>query len=125
MDNNELLASIESIFRSLEGQITKISEKIDETDKRLSGSSSMAVSEEVSSTKEELSKEITGIKMSLENETNKKIQLLAEGFQVVPELSEKVDTLSKDMEVVKFDVDIVKKVVTTHSTELNKLGVAK
>ena len=63
--------------------------------------------------------------MSLENETNKKIQLLAEGFQVVPELSEKVDTLSKDMEVVKFDVDIVKKVVTTHSTELNKFGVAK
>ena len=124
MDNNELLASIESIFHSLEGQITKISEKIDETDKRLSGQIK-AVSEEVSSTKEELSKEITGIKMSLENETNKKIQLLAEGFQAVPELSEKVDSLSKDMEVVKFDVDIVKKVVTTHSTELNKFGVAK
>ena len=69
--------------------------------------------------------DVSNMKVSLENETNKKIQLLAEGFQTVPELSEKVDSLSKDMEVVKFDVDIVKKVVTTHSTELNKLGVAK
>ena len=69
--------------------------------------------------------DVSNMKVSLENETNKKIQLLAEGFQTVPELSEKVDSLSKDMEVVKFDVDIVKKVVTTHSTELNKLGMAK
>ena len=37
MDNNELFTNIEAIFRSLEGQITKISDKIDETDKRLTG----------------------------------------------------------------------------------------
>lgn len=72
-----------------------------------------------------IASEVSNMKVTLENDTNKKIQLLAEGFQSVPEISEKVDSLSEDMEVVKFDVDIVKKVVTTHSTELNKLGVAK
>lgn len=72
-----------------------------------------------------ISADVSKVKVTLENETNKKIQFLAEGFQSVPEISEKVDSLSKDMEIVKFDVDIVKKVVTTHSTELNKLGMAK
>lgn len=72
-----------------------------------------------------IEKTVTKIEMMVENETNKKLQLLGEGFQSVPELSEEVHSLSKDMEIVKFDVDIVKKVVTTHSTELNKLGRAK
>ena len=54
--------------------------------------------------------------MTLENETNKNVQLLAEGY--LP-LTEKVDTLTEDMEIVKFNVDIIKKVVTTHSKELD------
>lgn len=48
--------------------------------------------------------------MTLENVTNKNVQLLAEGY--LP-LTEKVDTLTEDMEIVKFNVDIIKKVVTT------------
>ena len=60
--------------------------------------------------------------MTLENETNKNVQLLAEGY--LP-LTEKVDTLTKDMEIVKFTVDIIKKVVTTHSKELDRLGKAR
>ena len=60
--------------------------------------------------------------MTLENETNKNVQLLAEGY--LP-LTEKVDTLTKDMEIVKFNVDIIKKVVTTHSKELDRLGKAR
>ena len=65
------------------------------------------------------------IETTQENVTNKKLQLLAEGFQAVPEMSEELHTLSDDVEVIKFDVDIVKKVVTTHSATLNKFGVAK
>jgi hypothetical protein len=60
--------------------------------------------------------------MTLENETNKNVQLLAEGY--LP-LTEKVDTLTEDMEIVKFNVDIIKKVVTTHSKELDRLGKAR
>ena len=72
-----------------------------------------------------MSQKITKIETTLENETNKKIQLLGEGFQSVTEMSDTVQSLSEDVEIIKFDVDIVKKVVTTHSTELNKLGRAK
>ena len=60
--------------------------------------------------------------MTLENETNKNVQLLAEGY--LP-LTEKVDTLTEDMEIVKFNVDIIKKVVTTYSKELDRLGKAR
>lgn len=60
--------------------------------------------------------------MTLENETNKNVQLLAEGY--LP-LTEKVDALAEDMEIVKFNVDIIKKVVTTHSKELDRLGKAR
>ncbi len=60
--------------------------------------------------------------MTLENVTNKNVQLLAEGY--LP-LTEKVDTLTEDMEIVKFNVDIIKKVVTTHSKELDRLGKAR
>ena len=60
--------------------------------------------------------------MTLENVTNKNVQLLAEGY--LP-LTEKVDTLTEDIEIVKFNVDIIKKVVTTHSKELDRLGKAR
>ena len=90
------------------------------------------VQNHVSSTENKLSaqmdmiaSDVTNMKITLENETNKKIQFLAEGFQSVPKISEKVDSLAEDMETVKSDIEIVKKVVTTHSTELNKLGIAK
>lgn len=63
--------------------------------------------------------------MTLENETNKNIQLLAEGYQHLAEktdaLSEQVADLTEDMQAVKSDVDIIKKVVTTHSKELDWL----
>ncbi len=72
-----------------------------------------------------IASDVSSMKVTLENETNKKIQFLAEGFQSVPEISEKVDSLTEDMGIVKSDIDIVKKVITTHSTELNKLGMAK
>lgn len=101
-ETKEILESMEVLFNGLNKRFDLVDDKFDEMNKR-----------------------ITKIETILENETNKKIQLLAEGFQSVPEISEKVDSLSEDMEVVKFDVDIVKKVVTTHSTELNKLGIAK
>lgn len=67
--------------------------------------------------------------MTLENETNKNIQLLAEGYQHLAEktdaLSEQVADLTEDMQTVKSDVDIIKKVVTTHSKELDRLGKAR
>lgn len=65
---------------------------------------------------------VTKIESTLENETNKNIKLLSEGYQT---MAEDVHQLKDDVEVVKFDVDIVKKVVTTHSTQINQLKKAK
>lgn len=70
----------------------------------------------------ELKQRVTKIETTLENETNRNIRLLAEGLTPLPD---KVNRLSDDMEVVKFDVDIVKKVVTTHSSQIDKLRQAK
>lgn len=70
----------------------------------------------------ELKQRVTKIETTLENETNRNIRLLAEGLTPLPD---KVNSLSDDMEVVKFDVDIVKKVVTTHSSQIDKLRQAK
>lgn len=76
-----------------------------------------ALDEKINSVQQE-----TGnIKALIENTTNKNIQLLMEAY---PPITEDIHQLKDDMEVVKFDVDIVKKVVTTHSTELNQLRKA-
>lgn len=66
--------------------------------------------------------EITKIKTSIETETNQNIKLLVDGHIQNAEKLDKVDSMEKDIELVKFDVDIIKKVVTTHSSQLNKLG---
>ena len=58
---------------------------------------------------------------AVQNTTNKNIDLLVQGYSPI---TEKLNSLSEDMEVVKFDVDIVKKVGTTHSTELKQLRKA-
>lgn len=71
---------------------------------------------------QDVKKRVTSIETTLENTTNKNIGLLSEGYQP---MAEKLDAITDDVEVIKFDVDIVKKVVTTHSRELNKLGQAK
>ena len=104
----------------IENLLIAISEKLEQMETKMN-----SMDNEFSSQLKGLTADVSKIKVTRENETNKKVQLLAEGFQSVPELSEKVDSLSNDVEIVKFDVDIIKKVVTTHSTELNKLGLAK
>ena len=70
----------------------------------------------------DIKKRVIKTETILENETNKNIKLLSE---VYPPMTEDIHQLKDDFEVVKFDVDVVKKVVTTHSTELNKLKKAK
>lgn len=119
--------SMDAKIDRLETQTQNTDAKIDRLEAQTRGTDARidSLENDFSSKLNRISSDVSKVKVTLENETNKKIQLLAEGFQSVPEISEKVDSLSEDMEVVKFDVDIVKKVVTTHSTELNKLGIAK
>lgn len=105
-ETKEIIGAVQEMFQVL-------NTKIDNVENRLSNVEQLA----------------TKTAMTLENETNKKIQLLAEGYQSLAEktdaLSEQVSTLTEDMQTVKSDVDIIKKVVTTHSKELDRLGKAK
>ena len=70
-ETKEILESVKDLFDGLNKRFDTVDDKFDQINNR-----------------------ITKIETMLENETNKKIHLLAEVFQSVPELSEKVDTLS-------------------------------
>lgn len=98
-ETKEIIGAVQEMFLELKGEIVEVKERLTNV--------------------EQLA---TKTALTLENETNKKIQLLSEGY--LP-LAKKVDALAEDMEIVKFDVDIIKKVVTTHSKELDRLGKAK
>lgn len=105
-ETREIIGAVQEMFLDMKQEIKGVNKRLDNVEQELSDVKQLA----------------TKTAMTLENETNKKIQLFAEGY--LP-LTEKVDALSEDMEVVKFDVDIIKKVVTTHSKELDRLGKAR
>lgn len=98
-ETKEIIGAMQEMFQVL-------NTKIDNVENRLTNVEQLA----------------TKTAMTLENETNKNVQLLAEGYLPLPE---KVDALAEDMDIVKFNVDIIKKVVTTHSKELDRLGKAR
>lgn len=104
-------------------------EAIIEMMKQLLDSKLDTLREDVNSRFDAIQQELAEVKIQttktatiLENETNKNVQLLAEGYNP---LANDVNQIKDDLEVVKFDVDVIKKVVTTHSSELNKLKKAK
>lgn len=71
-----------------------------------------------------LENEIKAINMKIENETNKNIQILVDGHLQNTEKLQKLDTMAEDIEVLKFDVDVIKAVVTTHSSKLQAMKKA-
>lgn len=72
----------------------------------------------------EVRNEIKEVNMKLENETNKNIQILVDGHLQNTEKLQKLDTMAEDIDVLKFDVDVIKAVVTTHSSKLQAMKKA-
>ncbi len=141
-ENNEVLTAMQKMFDSLNTKIDSldtrmnslntrmnsfqddINNRIDILSKRLDKNTDKVdiLSKQLDENTRKLdtvAEDVSKIKITVENEIKPRIGLIAEGHQPIVE---KVTSLTEDMEVVKFDVDIVKKVVTTHSKELNKLG---
>ena len=141
-ENNEVLTAMQKMFDSLNTKIDSldtrmnslntrmnsfqddINNRIDILSKRLDKNTDKVdiLSKQLDENTRKLdtvAEDVSKIKITVENEIKPRIGLIAEGHQPIVE---KVSSLTEDMEVVKFDVDIVKKVVTTHSKELNKLG---
>lgn len=69
----------------------------------------------------ELSNEVKAINMKIENEINKNIQILVDGHLQNTEKLQKFDTMAKDIDILKFDVDVIKAVVTTHPNKLQAM----
>lgn len=67
---------------------------------------------------EQLSNQITDIKMHLENVTDNNIQLIAEQFAPY---TLKVDNSVSEIEKLKFDTDNIKITVISHSKIINSL----
>lgn len=105
-ETKEIIGAVQEMFLDMKQEIAGVNRRLDHVEKELSETKQLA----------------TKTSLTLENEVKPQIQLLAEGY--LP-LTEKVDALAEDMDIVKFNVDIVKKVVTTHSKELDRLGRAK
>lgn len=66
-----------------------------------------------------LKDDIRNIKLHLENETDKKIQLLAENY--VP-ATKRYEKATSEIEAMQADIEIMKKVITEHSEKLQKLA---
>lgn len=124
-ETKQIIDVMKELFSTLNDKIDTSYQKLDQK----IGISNQELNDKIDTSYHELKNEIKDVKnriakieTTLENETNKNIQLLSEGY--LP-LAEDVRQLKDDMEVVKFDIDIVKKVVTTHSTDINQLKKAK
>lgn len=80
----------------IENLLVAISEKLEHMETKMNSmendfSSQMkSMENDLSLQMNRLTADVSGIKVTLENETNKKLQMLAEGFQSVPELSDLV-----------------------------------
>ncbi len=109
------------VFDAVKDMFEMLNTKIDNMNHELNTKMDN-MNDELNSKIDDLNSRLIRVETTLKNETNKNIKQLAEGY--LP-LAEKVGSLSENMDVVKFDVDIIKKVVTTHSRELDKLGKAR
>ena len=66
-----------------------------------------------------LKDDIRYIKLHLENETDKRIQLLAENY--VP-AAKRYEKAVPEIEAMQADIEIMKRVIEEHSEKLNKLA---
>jgi predicted nucleic acid-binding Zn-ribbon protein len=66
----------------------------------------------------DLKQEVISIKVLMENEIRPAIKRLAEGYGIV---INRLDHMQPDVEETRDDVDVIKKVVTSHSMEIHSL----
>ncbi|WP_143322625.1 hypothetical protein [Clostridium sp. HBUAS56010] len=79
----------------------------------------LALSNMIDKKLKSIKEDITGIKLHLENVTDVNIQLLAENY--VPAAKKYESSVSK-IETMQSDIDLLKKVVTEHSTKLQQIS---
>lgn len=130
MENQELLEAIGGMLQPINTRLDKIDSRLDNMDARLDkidarldrlDSRVDKIERDVS----EVKQRTTRLEVTLENDTNRNIHLLAEGHSAVVEKLSKLDTVAEMAEDTKAKVDVLYSVVKKHNTDINELKLAK
>ena len=101
-EGKEILSAVKDMFEVLNNKIENIKHEVTE-----------------------VKQENSNIKMLIENEVNRKIDLLAEGYSSLAERIDIIDKKTDKIEPMQVDIEIIKKAVASHSSDLNKLKKVK
>ena len=100
----------------MQGSLDRMESRLDAVESRLDAVESRQ--DTMQTSLDTLSTEVRNIKLHLENETDKNIRIIAEQYQdnydIAKNHAEKINLLV-------FDVDSLKRVVQSHSTDINKI----
>jgi DNA repair ATPase RecN len=123
VENNELLQAIGTMLQPIHTRLDKIDTRLDQMDARFDKVDARL--DKIEQDVTEVKQRTTKIEVTLENQTNKSIQLLAEGHANVVEKLAKLDDISKMAEDTKMKVDVMYTVVKKHNVDINKRKLAK
>lgn len=74
---------------------------------------------------EPIKADITKINVTLENDVNKKIELLLEGQQGMNEKFSKLDQVAEDVEEIKIKVSALEEVSRSQASQIREIRLAK
>ncbi len=103
MENQELLQAIRQIVKE------EVSAQVDPVKQDISG----------------VKQEITKINIRLENDVDKRLQLLAEGQQGMNEKFQKLDQVAEDVEEIKLTTRALEAVTQRNSNDIRSLRAVK
>lgn len=109
---DKIIQLIQNVSQKIDG----LEEGLNDLDKRIDGLEIRM--DRLEDRQEKLTNSVNGLKIHIENETDKNIQILIEQYN--PNV-ERLDDSVKRVEKLEFDVDSIKKVVISHSHEINEL----
>ena len=109
MESNELLQAILSEVKGIKQEQSKTNERLD----RLEHGQS------------KLEAEVTKINIKLENDIEKKIDLLFEGQQGMNEKFQKLDTVAENVEEIKVTVNALEAMTKANVTDIKELKLVK
>ncbi len=133
-ETKEVLNVVKDMFEVLTGQMKEMKSDLQNQIKEVKNEVAEIKNEvaeiknevaEIKNEVAEVKQRITKIETSLENETNRNIKLLVDGHIQNANKLEKLDKIEEDVEISKTDIDVIKKAITTHSSQINQLKKVK
>lgn len=109
MENSELLQAIYNDLQGVKQDVSSLKQDV----------SGLKVGQAA------LQQDTKSIKLTLENITNKNIQIMMEGHSLNVEKLAKLDSIGKTVEETKENVDVMFKVIQEHSGDIKELKLAK